>query len=287
MKDCDRFAPMLSAFVDGELTDEERAETAAHVEGCAACQKLLDELLEVHAAFDAFEEEDVPDGFTADVMAAVRAEKAAVKPPVKRRSAWKRYLPMAACAALVLFAAAITVPRFDTKQAANDTAASPAPESQMLVSTADAPAVEPDSAPDEEAFPDEYCEAVQGSSFYNSLDGAQSDKSSMTKSAGADTLYGCETVAIGKDGESGELFTAWYGPVTLELYGAGATDYVLESGGVKAGSAGFYYVPIDTLRELPEGLSMTDTQAETLSFAPAEAEWVIVYPDDYAEVPQT
>ena len=31
---------------------------------------------------------------------------------------------------------------------------------------------------------------------------------------------------------------------------------------------------------------MTDAQAETLSLAPAEAEWVIVLPDDDAEVPQ-
>ena len=40
------------------------------------------------------------------------------------------------------------------------------------------------------------------------------------------------------------------------------------------------------LAALPEGLSMTDAQAETLALAPADAEWVLVYPNDDSEVPQ-
>ena len=87
-------------------------------------------------------------------------------------------------------------------------------------------------------------------------------------------------------GEEGSLLTAWYGPVVLELYGAGATDYVLSSGGVKADDAGAYYVPIGALRALPEGLGMRQAQAETLALAPADAEWVLVYPNDFSEVPQ-
>ena len=57
-------------------------------------------------------------------------------------------------------------------------------------------------------------------------------------------------------------------------------------GGVKADDAGAYYVPIGALRALPEGLAMTDAQAETLALAPADAEWVLVYPNDFSEVPQ-
>ena len=72
----------------------------------------------------------------------------------------------------------------------------------------------------------------------------------------------------------------------LELYGAGATDYVTESGGVRADDAGFYYAPIAALRDLPEGLGMRQAQAETLALAPADAEWVLVYPNDFSEVPQ-
>ena len=40
------------------------------------------------------------------------------------------------------------------------------------------------------------------------------------------------------------------------------------------------------LRDLPEGLGMRQAQAETLALAPADAEWVLVYPNDDSEVPQ-
>ena len=44
MKECEEFAPLLSAFVDGELTEEERAEVLAHVSECEKCRRLLGEL---------------------------------------------------------------------------------------------------------------------------------------------------------------------------------------------------------------------------------------------------
>ena len=77
MKKCEEFAPLLSAFVDGELTEEERAEVLAHVSECEKCRRLLGELTALHAALGELEDEDVPAGFTEGVMAAVRAEKAA------------------------------------------------------------------------------------------------------------------------------------------------------------------------------------------------------------------
>ena len=88
MKKCEEFAPLLSAFVDGELTEEERAEVLAHVSECEKCRRLLGELTALHAALGELEDEDVPAGFTEGVMAAVRAEKAAKKPQTKKRSAW-------------------------------------------------------------------------------------------------------------------------------------------------------------------------------------------------------
>ena len=50
MKKCEEFAPLLSAFVDGELTEEERAEVLAHVSECEKCRRLLGELTALHAA---------------------------------------------------------------------------------------------------------------------------------------------------------------------------------------------------------------------------------------------
>ena len=37
MKKCEEFAPLLSAFVDGELTEEERAEVLAHARNAEGC----------------------------------------------------------------------------------------------------------------------------------------------------------------------------------------------------------------------------------------------------------
>ena len=138
MKKCEEFAPLLSAFVDGELTEEERAEVLAHVSECEKCRRLLGELTALHAALGELEDEDVPAGFTEGVMAAVRAEKAAKKPQTKKRSAWRRWMPMAACAAIVALAAAVTIPRTAMKQEANDAApaAPAAQEDQAMFSMA-------------------------------------------------------------------------------------------------------------------------------------------------------
>ena len=153
-----------------------------------------------------------------------------------------------------------------------------------------------DPLPDTDAeveYPEQRCETVQSSPYYDRQLGGAAADGFKTANAPADlengsqeAEYSCETVAIGESGEEGSLLTAWYGPVVLELYGAGATDYVTENGGVKADDAGAYYVPIGALRALPEGLSMTDAQAEALTLAPAGAEWVLVYPNDDSEVPQ-
>ena len=224
MKECEEFAPLLSAFVDGELTEDERAEVLAHVSECEKCRRLLGELTALHAALGELEDEDVPAGFTEGVMAAVRAEKAAKKPQTKKRSAWRRWMPMAACAAIVALAAADGF------------------------KTANAPADLENGSPEAE--------------------------------------YYCETAPIGESGREGKFLAADYGLPMFELYGAGATDYVLSSGGVKDGDAGFYYAPIAALRDLPEGLGMRQAQVETLALAPADAEWVLVYPNDDSEVPQ-
>ena len=291
MKKCEEFAPLLSAFVDGELTEEERAEVLAHVSECEKCRGLLGELTALHAALGELEDEDVPAGFTEGVMAAVRAEKAAAKPQVKKRSTWRRWMPMAACAAIVALAAAVTIPRTEITSAAPDTPA--AQEDQAMFSMAAPPS---DPLPDTDAeveYPEQRCETVQSSPYYDRQLGGAAADGFKTASAPTDlengspeAEYSCETVAIGESGEEGSLLTAWYGPVVFELYGAGATDYVTESGGVKDGDAGFYYVPIAALRDLPEGLGMRQAQVETLALAPADAEWVLVYPNDFSEVPQ-
>ena len=295
MKKCEEFAPLLSAYFDGELTEAENAVVRAHLGECEDCRARLDEYAQLSGAMLALGEEDVPEGFTARVMDAVRAEKAAKKPQTKKRSAWRRWMPMAACAAIVALAAAVTIPRTEMKQettsAAPDTPA--AQEDQAMFSMAAPPS---DPLPDTDAeveYPEQRCETVQSSPYYDrQLGGAAADRAKIagasdgTENGSPEQEYYCETVPIGEDGSEGKLLAADYGLPMFELYGAGATDYVLSSGGVKDGDAGFYYAPIAALRDLPEGLGMRQAQAETLALAPADAEWVLVYPNDFSEVPQ-
>ena len=294
MKKCEEFAPLLSAYFDGELTEEENAAVRAHLGECEDCRARLDEYAQLSGAMLALGEEDVPEGFTARVMDAVRAEKAAM-PRMKKPSAWHRWMPMAACAAIVALAAAVTIPRTAMKQEANDAApaAPAAQEDQAMFSMAAPPS---DPLPDTDAeveYPEQRCETVQSSPYYDhQLGGAAADRAKIagasdgTENGSPEQEYYCETVPIGEDGSEGKLLAADYGLPMFELYGAGATDYVLSSGGVKDGDAGFYYAPIAALRDLPEGLGMRQAQAETLALAPADAEWVLVYPNDDSEVPQ-
>ena len=294
MKKCEEFAPLLSAYFDGELTEEENAAVRAHLGECEDCRARLDEYAQLSGAMLALGEEDVPEGFTARVMDAVRAEKAAM-PRMKKPSAWRRWMPMAACAAIVALAAAVTIPRTEMKQETTSAApaAPAAQEDQAMFSMAAPPS---DPLPDTDAeveYPEQRCETVQSSPYYDrQLGGAAADRAKIadasdgTENGSPEQEYYCETVPIGEDGSEGKLLAADYGLPMFELYGAGATDYVLSSGGVKDGDAGFYYAPIAALRDLPEGLGMRQAQAETLALAPADAEWVLVYPNDDSEVPQ-
>lgn len=295
MKKCEEFAPLLSAYFDGELTEAENAVVRAHLGECEDCRARLDEYAQLSGAMLALGEEDVPEGFTARVMDAVRAEKAAKKPQTKKRSAWRRWMPMAACAAIVALAAAVTIPRTAMKQEANDAApAAPAAQEDQAMFSMAAPSSDP--LPDTDAeveYPEQRCETVQSSPYYDrqlggaAADGAKSaDGAADVENGSSEQEYYCETVPIGESGREGKLLAADYGSPIFELYGAGATDYVLSSGGVKDGDAGFYYAPIAALRDLPEGLGMRQAQAETLALAPADAEWVLVYPNDFSEVPQ-
>ena len=210
MKKCEEFAPLLSAYFDGELTEEESAAVRAHLSECEDCRARLDEYVQLTGEMLALGEEDVPAGFTEGVMAAVRAEKAAKKPQAKKRSAWRRWMPMAACAAIVALAAAVTIPRTAMKQEANDAApAAPAAQEEQAMFSMAAPHGDP--LPDTDAeveYPEQRCETVQSSPYYDRQLGGAAADGFKTANAPADlengspeAEYYCETAPIGESGE--------------------------------------------------------------------------------------
>lgn len=98
MKCCEAYAAALSAFVDGELDEQERGELLAHVEHCPSCRDALSELMILHTMFEELPELDAPDGFAERVLDRVHAEERAKKAQPPR--------VLAACFALVVISAA-------------------------------------------------------------------------------------------------------------------------------------------------------------------------------------
>lgn len=131
MKCCEQYAAALSAFVDGELSENEKEEVLSHVEHCQNCREHLSELMIVHTMFEEMPELDAPEGFSERVLERVHEEKRARS---RHRRAWPRVL--AACFALLVVTAAAwkLAPAMvssndsaaDCNTSSNDTASAPA-----------------------------------------------------------------------------------------------------------------------------------------------------------------
>lgn len=145
MKDCQEYAALLDAFIDGELSPEEMVRVQEHLDGCPGCRAYVDDLLAIRAAFPDTEDVEVPEGFAGAVSAAIRAGAA---PRKKNASPWRRtLLPLAACCALVILLARMpaATDRMD--------AASSAPRSYG--SAAQSPAGTPEDGAVDDAAPEQ------------------------------------------------------------------------------------------------------------------------------------
>ena len=83
---CEKYEPMISAFLDGELSEEERVDVAAHLAACPGCQRYFDDLVAIHDALEQ-EEVPVPEDFAESVMARVRETPAADEEDLKQKAA--------------------------------------------------------------------------------------------------------------------------------------------------------------------------------------------------------
>ena len=68
MKCCEQYAAALSAFVDEELSENEKEEVLSHVEHCQNCREYLSELMIVHTMFEEMPELDASEGFSERVL---------------------------------------------------------------------------------------------------------------------------------------------------------------------------------------------------------------------------
>jgi hypothetical protein len=160
--DCARFAPELSAWIDGELADGLEAELQEHLAGCGRCRARVDALRAVDAGLASLPAPDLPGDLRARLQARIDAPPAetADPPPSARapgrrapaRSRGGRWLGSRGLAALASAAAALAL----YWAVAGDEAATPAlaPETRdapTLAQVEPAPVVEPvpsESAPE-------------------------------------------------------------------------------------------------------------------------------------------
>ena len=99
---CEQMNELLSAWLDGELSGNEQRQMQAHLEQCAQCWALFEQLQALHTSFAELEEIPAPDGFAEGVMNRVKAESEsrAKVIPLFKRPQMRGLAAMAACALL-------------------------------------------------------------------------------------------------------------------------------------------------------------------------------------------
>jgi anti-sigma factor RsiW len=144
----------LSALLDGELSDAERAEVLAHLDACEECRVYYAELCALHDAMGDLDEVEVPENFAAGVLARLHEDAAPKKKPA---GMWRKWGALAACAAVVVLAAAVLPNALNSKNTQEASVAAPkaaiAPESaentRITTSLMAEPAVGSVGSPDE------------------------------------------------------------------------------------------------------------------------------------------
>lgn len=156
---CEKAQELISCLIDNELNEKDKAEVLEHIKTCPECKAVYD-------AFSAVSEnlgelEEAPAGLAESVMSAVRSDT-----PAKRKTPWVKYLSVAACLALVIFAGT----KLNTPKG-SDTFVAGCPEAQE---TCDEEAADCDMAPaaeEEKAYSNAMCESA-AVSFITRSDGA-------------------------------------------------------------------------------------------------------------------
>lgn len=97
MTDCEKCREMISCLLDGELSQAEQSFVREHIAACPECRSVYDAFSVVSAQLH--EEEPLPDGLHEKIMSGIKA-----RPKKKTGIVWIKYLSVAACLALVIFA---------------------------------------------------------------------------------------------------------------------------------------------------------------------------------------
>ena len=109
--DCDRYIDLLSARLDGALTEEEERELEGHLSRCPAVRAAGAQLAALQAGFAEWEEVPAPEGFAQNVMERIRASEEPKVIPLFKRPQVRALAGLAACLALVIGLYGMSQPR--------------------------------------------------------------------------------------------------------------------------------------------------------------------------------
>ena len=235
---CNDFAPLLSAFVDGELGEKERALVLDHIKKCEGCRAYLSELMAMHAALEGLPELDAPEFFAEHVMARIRAEQISKKAGKSVR----RILPLAACIALLVIAATVLPHLQPVKM---DRAAEPTEASSRQTEE------ESDSADPQEAR--------DGAAMYDAARSEEPSQSQGTEQA-PEMQENKQPGIMMAGKEEGDLpAEEEHRFVLFETEdSAQAEEYIMTHAIGEDAAEGWGYLPVSALRSLPEGLVLSE-----------------------------
>lgn len=247
MRSCDETLELISAALDGALTEEEQAALEQHLASCPACSALFAELDGLHAAAAQLEEIPAPADFTDQVMARIAADpvqetSANVVPfPAKKRSRtpWKGWAATAAVVAVVVLGVTALPGRSGMGSSMDSTGTGSNNSSRA-----------PAQAQAENANADPSTEADTARFFMYSADENTSDNGGLlggTDSAAPESAFG----DLGAEKASG---------VDMEMQEMGTCDITVASD--QSSPAAYCGVLTLTGEPLPEGLEDYESSAD-------------------------
>ena len=100
MRECREYEALISAAVDGAVTEAERRELMGHLAACAACRETYEQTMLIHEALAGWEAEEPPAALADRVMEKVRWQRRR-----NRQRRWQRISLAAACLAVAVLGA--------------------------------------------------------------------------------------------------------------------------------------------------------------------------------------
>ena len=97
---CEQMTLLMSAWLDGELSEMEERQMKEHLEQCPECRELMEQLQALHTSFSDLEEIPAPEGFADSVMERIARESKPKVIPLFKRPQIRALGALAACAAL-------------------------------------------------------------------------------------------------------------------------------------------------------------------------------------------